>query len=45
MKNKQIYHISHIMSKCHGAFTENFTIFLSNTEKTENVPEFKFDRF
>ena len=27
-KNKQIDHISNIISKGHSAFTENFTIFL-----------------
>ena len=27
-KNKQINHISNIISKGHSAFTENFTIFL-----------------
>ena len=26
-------------------FTENFTIFFSNAGKTENVPEFKLERF
>ena len=27
MKNKEIDHISKIMSKSHGIFTENFTVF------------------
>ena len=35
MKNKRIDHISKIMSKRHGIFTENFTIFFSNAEKKE----------
>ena len=30
MKNKQIDHISNIMSKRHGVFTENFTIIFPN---------------
>ena len=34
MKNKRIDHISKIMSKRHGNFTENFTIFFSNAGKT-----------
>ena len=42
MLNKQIDSISNIMSKCHGIFTENFTIFLS--EKTGTVPEFEFEK-
>ena len=33
------------MSKRHGVFTENFTIFFSNAKKTENVQEFEFERF
>ena len=44
MKNKRIDHISH-MSKLHDIFTENFTIFCSNAEKTVNVPDFEFDKF
>ena len=44
-KNKQIDHISKIMSKRHGAFIDNFTIFLLNSEKTGNLPEFEFDKF
>ena len=30
MKNKQIDHISNIMSKRHGVFSENFAIFFPN---------------
>ena len=45
MKNKQIKHIREIMSKNHSIFTENFTIFLSNARKNDNVLEFKFDKF
>ena len=45
MKNKSIDPISKIMSKPHGIFTENFTIFFENAGKTEKVPEFKFDIF
>ena len=37
MKNKRIDHISKIMSKRHGSFTENFTIFFIKTGKTENM--------
>ena len=33
------------MSKRHGVFIENSTIFFSNIEKTENVPEFEFENF
>ena len=39
MKIKRNNHISSIMSKRHGIFFENFTIFFSNAEKTENVLE------
>ena len=45
MKNKRIDHISKIMSKFHDIFTENFTIFFSNAEKTVNVHDFEFDKF
>ena len=45
MRKKIIDLISNIISKCHGIFTENFTIFFSNAGKTGNVPEFKFDNF
>ena len=45
MKNKSIDHISKVMSKLLGIFTEKFTIFFSNARKTENVPESKFDIF
>ena len=43
MKNKRIDHISNIMSKHYGIFTENF--FFSNAAKTGNKPEFKFEIF
>ena len=36
MKNKRIFHVSNIMSKSHGIFTENFTILFSNARKTEH---------
>ena len=45
MKNKRIDHISNIMSKHHGIFTENFTIFFSNAGKTGNLPEFEFEKY
>ena len=45
MKNKQIDHISNIMPKRRGIFTENFTIFFSCTWQTGNAPEFEFDKF
>ena len=32
------------MSKRHGVFTENFSIFDSNARKTEKVLEFEFKR-
>ena len=32
------------MSKRHGIFTRNFTNVFSNTVKSENVPEFEFDK-
>ena len=44
-KNKRIDHISKIMSKHHGTFTENFTISFSNAGKTGNGPEFEFEKF
>ena len=45
MKNKRIDHISKIMSNRSNIFTDNFTIFISNAEKTVKVPEFEFDKF
>ena len=45
MKNKSIDLINNVMSKPHGIFTENFTIFFSNVGRTANVSEFKFDIF
>ena len=45
MNNKLIDHISKIISKRHGIFTENFTISFSNAGKTGNVREFEFDKF
>ena len=35
MKNKRIDNISNTMSKRHGIFTENFTIFFQMQEKLE----------
>ena len=37
--------ISNIMSKCHGIFTENVSIFFSNAGKTGNLSEFMFYTF
>ena len=45
LKNKQTDHTSNIMSKRHGVFTKNLIIFFSNAGETEDVPEFKFERF
>ena len=45
MKKKGINHMSKIMSKRSGVFTENFTVFFLNEGKTGNVPEFEFDKF
>ena len=45
IQNKQIDLITNIMSKFQGVFTENFTIFFSNAEKIENMPEFEFEKF
>ena len=49
MKNKEIDHISKIMSKSHGIFTENFAVFFfvffSNRGETRNVLETEFDKF
>ena len=42
MKNKRIDHISKITSKCHGIFSENFTMIFSNAGKTGNVLESNF---
>ena len=39
MKNRSIDVISNIMSKRHGIFTKNRTIFFSNAGKIENLPE------
>ena len=44
MKNKRTDHISSIMSKHHGIFTENFMSLFSIAEKTGNVPEFKIEK-
>ena len=41
MKNKRIDHISKIMLKRHGVFTEIYTFFFSSTERAE----FEFDKF
>ena len=45
MINKRIDRTSKIMSKRHGFFTKNLTIFFSNAGKTQNVPENEFDKF
>ena len=45
MKNKRTDHISKIMSKRHGVFTENFIVFFSNAGKIGNIPEFGSDKF
>ena len=44
-KKKRFDHISNIMPKLHGVFTEKFTNRSWNAGKTENVPGFKFERF
>ena len=44
MKNKGNNHITNIMSERHDIFIENFTIFFSNGEKIENMPEFEYAR-
>ena len=43
MQNKIIDLMRNIMSKGHGIFTKNFTIFFSNGGNTGNVLKFKFD--
>ena len=45
MKTKRIDLISKIMSKRHGIFTENLTVFFSNAKEAESVLEFEFDKF
>ena len=45
MKNNRNDHVSKIMSKSHGIFTENFIISFSNVGKIGNTPEFEFDKF
>ena len=45
MKNKSIDLLSNIISRLHGIFHENFTIFFSNAGETGNVVELKFDIF
>ena len=45
MKNKQIDHISKIMSKRHDIFTKNFIIFFSNAGKAVKAPEPAFYKF
>ena len=45
MKNKQSDHLSIIISKRHGVFTDNlFTIFFSNAGRTGIVPKFEFSQ-
>ena len=41
-ENKKIDHISNIMSKPHGIFTEKVTISFSNAGKTRNVSNSSF---
>ena len=43
MKTNELTDIGKIMSKRHGAFIENFTIFFSY--KIGNALEFKLDKF
>ena len=45
MKNKRIDHMSKIMSKRHGIFTEHLPFFFSNAGKSVNMLEFEFDKF
>ena len=45
MKTKIIDLLSNIMSKRQVIFTENFTIFLSNSAKTRNVPNSNLTNF
>ena len=45
MKNKQIDRISNIISKRHGIFTENFTIFFQMQEKLETCRNLNLTNF
>lgn len=45
MRNKRIDHVSKIMSNRPDIFTDNYTIFPSNTENTGKVPEFEYNKF
>ena len=45
MENKQIDHISNIMSKCQCNFMKTVQLLISNARKTENLLEFEFDKF
>ena len=45
MKNKQIDHISNIMSKCQCNFMKAVQLLISNAKKAENLLEFEFDKF
>ena len=45
MKSKQVDHISNTMSKHQGVFIETLPSIFSNAGKTENLPEFEFERF
>ena len=47
MKNERIYHINNIMSKCHGIFTNNFTIFFFKlkTRRNFNLTNFRRSPF
>ena len=44
MKNERIYHINNIMSKCHGIFTNNFTIFFFKLKTRRNFNLTNFGR-
>ena len=41
MKNKRTDHISNIMSKRHGSFLKNFTVFFSNAGKMKTCQNSK----
>ena len=45
MKNKRTGHISKIMSKRLGIFTQKRYYLFSNAGKIGNVPKFEFDNF
>ena len=45
MKNKRTGHISKMMSKRPGIFTQKRYYSFSNAEKIGNLPKFEFDKF